>query len=81
MQATLSTVFKGIFVAALTLGLAPTSTSANEFPSKSLSYIIPFGPGGESDISARHQQPLRGPRRHEAAQEGQGLATAPRSGG
>ncbi|MEQ8824229.1 MAG: tripartite tricarboxylate transporter substrate binding protein [Filomicrobium sp.] len=38
------------------LALAP-AVHAGEYPSKSISYIIPFGPGGESDISARHQQP------------------------
>lgn len=28
------------------------------FPDKPISYIIAFGPGGESDISARYQQPF-----------------------
>jgi len=38
-------------------GLSATAVVAADFPSKSVNYIIPFGPGGESDISARHQQP------------------------
>lgn len=29
---------------------------ADEYPSQNVNYIIPFGPGGESDITARHQQ-------------------------
>lgn len=29
-----------------------------EYPEKPINYIIPFGPGGESDITARHQQPF-----------------------
>jgi len=31
---------------------------AKAFPDKAISYIIPFGPGGESDITARYQQPF-----------------------
>lgn len=38
------------------IGLAPAPASA--YPDKPISYIIPFGPGGESDITARLQQPF-----------------------
>ncbi len=37
---------------------ATVATAGAEFPEKSINYIIPFGPGGESDISARFQQPF-----------------------
>ena len=39
------------------LGLAVQPALA-EYPEKPISYIIPFGPGGESDITARLQQPF-----------------------
>ena len=32
------------------------AAQADRFPNKSINYVIPFGPGGESDITARHQQ-------------------------
>ncbi|MGB5570751.1 MAG: tripartite tricarboxylate transporter substrate binding protein [Sedimenticolaceae bacterium] len=38
--------------------LIPTYAAFAEYPEKPISYIIPFGPGGESDITARHQQPF-----------------------
>jgi tripartite-type tricarboxylate transporter receptor subunit TctC len=38
--------------------LIPTYSAFAEYPDKPISYIIPFGPGGESDITARHQQPF-----------------------
>ena len=41
---------------ALATGTAATSASAKDFPNKQIDYIIPFGPGGESDITARLQQ-------------------------
>ncbi|SOE17769.1 tripartite-type tricarboxylate transporter receptor subunit TctC [Hoeflea halophila] len=44
------------FVFASTVSLA-AATGALAFPDKPIDYIIPFGPGGESDISARFQQP------------------------
>jgi tripartite-type tricarboxylate transporter receptor subunit TctC len=42
-------------VAALSLGFAGPA-DAQSYPDKQVNYIIPFGPGGESDITARHQQ-------------------------
>ena len=42
--------------AAIAIALAAPAALAQDFPAKPISYIIPFGPGGESDITARHQQ-------------------------
>lgn len=39
--------------ALMTVGSVAT---AGEYPEKSINYVIPFGPGGESDITARLQQ-------------------------
>lgn len=41
--------------------LAVTSSfnvAAQDYPTRTVNYIIPFGPGGESDISARFQEPF-----------------------
>ncbi|MGP9497798.1 MULTISPECIES: tripartite tricarboxylate transporter substrate binding protein [unclassified Halomonas] len=45
--------------AGLGLSLASALTTvaiADDFPAKNIQYVMPFGPGGESDISARLQQ-------------------------
>lgn len=48
---------KNIFaIAALSLAGAFASPAFAEYPERSVEYVIPFGPGGESDITARHQQ-------------------------
>ncbi|MEO7854776.1 MAG: tripartite tricarboxylate transporter substrate binding protein [Rubrivivax sp.] len=47
-------------IAAAVAVLATVSTPllAAGYPDKTVNYIIPFGPGGESDISARLQEPV-----------------------
>lgn len=44
-------------LAAIAIGCAALPAMAQDFPTGSVNYIIPFGPGGESDITARFQQP------------------------
>ena len=50
---------KIIMSAAVAIAMASTASVATAAElSGPVSYIIPFGPGGESDISARFQQPF-----------------------
>lgn len=51
MKTTLATIFAGL------LASTPLAAqSVEDFPTKPMTYIIPFNAGGESDISARFQQ-------------------------
>jgi tripartite-type tricarboxylate transporter receptor subunit TctC len=44
-------------LAAITMAtILPVASAFAGFPEKPINYVIPFGPGGESDITARHQQ-------------------------
>jgi len=46
-------------VKTMAFGLLLGASAAHaQYPEKQVNYIIPFGPGGESDITARHQQPF-----------------------
>ncbi|MDJ0781869.1 MAG: tripartite tricarboxylate transporter substrate binding protein [Desulfosarcinaceae bacterium] len=44
-----------LFICCLALCAVPAMA---EFPEKAITYQIPFGPGGQSDLEARRQQPL-----------------------
>ncbi len=48
-------VFALVGLLVLTLGLG---AMAKGFPDKPITYIIPFDPGGQSDLEARRQQPI-----------------------
>jgi tripartite-type tricarboxylate transporter receptor subunit TctC len=48
---------KSVKLAALALSaILPVTSALAAFPERPVNYVIPFGPGGESDITARHQQ-------------------------
>lgn len=46
-----------VFLAA-TVVVSSAGAQAGDYPEKPVNYIIPFSPGGESDVTARHQQPF-----------------------
>jgi tripartite-type tricarboxylate transporter receptor subunit TctC len=52
------TVIRQFLVVAMVVSMISISATAfaQDYPNKPVNYIIPFGPGGESDITARHQQ-------------------------
>jgi tripartite-type tricarboxylate transporter receptor subunit TctC len=53
------TLRTALAITALTaLATAAGTAMAAGYPEKTINYIIPFGPGGESDISARLQEPV-----------------------
>jgi tripartite-type tricarboxylate transporter receptor subunit TctC len=56
MRVNINTRFLIGLISAFLLSVA-SFVQADDYPTKPVSYVIPFGPGGESDITARHQQP------------------------
>ncbi len=46
-----------ILAAILCIIIPATAIAAADFPKKAITYQIPFGPGGQSDLEARRQQP------------------------
>lgn len=57
MKKNLLTLGAAAFAVA-TASFATLPATAADFPSGQVDYIIPFGPGGESDVTARFQQPF-----------------------
>lgn len=47
----------GLAIGATALA-APSLVRATGFPNRTITYVIPFNPGGESDVTARFQQPF-----------------------
>lgn len=55
-------VCRGILVLSIVLGIVGGAIAlvkaAPDYPNKPITYLIPFDPGGQSDLEARRQQPL-----------------------
>lgn len=51
-----NSIFKLLSGFTMTAALVFSGLAHAEYPEKTVNYIIPFGPGGESDIAARYQQ-------------------------
>ncbi|MDP2169989.1 MAG: tripartite tricarboxylate transporter substrate binding protein [Rhodocyclaceae bacterium] len=49
---------KHLICSSLLVGFSCLAIGADNFPDKTINYIIPFGPGGESDVTARFQEPF-----------------------
>lgn len=47
-----------LFAVAIAAAIGVAGTQAAAFPDKPITYVIPFNPGGESDVTARFQQPF-----------------------
>ena len=56
---------KRSIVLAIAVGVASTAAAAAEFPAKPMRLIVPFPPGGTTDVLAR----LVGPKLHEATKQ------------
>jgi tripartite-type tricarboxylate transporter receptor subunit TctC len=53
----MSSKFSAALFSAMTLATSAVFAAQHaNYPEKPINYVIPFGPGGESDITARHQQ-------------------------
>lgn len=62
-------------VTSVCLAASMAPANAGEFPEKSFTYVIPFGPGGESDLTARFQQKVY------KEKYGQGMVVSNKPGG
>ena len=46
-----------LLVAMVVLGFAAGEGEGTEYPTRAVSYVIPFNPGGQSDVMAQYQKP------------------------